>query len=387
MRLPTIIGLTGILVASPLLAQEPLGTPVDVEPQAQPVAAEEPAQGEHTVKKGDTLWDLASHYFQDPFRWRVIYEANPRVVEDPHWIYPEEVLVIPGLVSSIQPAVPDRTVVRPLDRPSRTVFYTAPPPAVDEGPSVLMEPTLPDLPVRPGEFNSAEYLMDPDRLQVYGRLIQPLRETSEISGVVPTAHLKDEVFLAYSRAGQPRVGQRMLLVDIGEELDEAGDDMHVIIPTAIVEILRLSPEVIHARIESQFGPVERDQRMIPMEMFPDFLVEAAEPVEGGADLVGVIMKFVDEQPLHGRTDRAFINLGQRHGVRVGDVFTAFLPTRPARSAQSREVGSYRQTLPPEPVARMRVVRVTETNATVKVDDLLLPRLTDGILVRRTARIP
>ena len=60
------------------------------------VVAQEP-QGTHTVVDHDTLWDLAQRYYSNPFEWRVIWEANREVVEDPNLIYPAEMLVIPGL--------------------------------------------------------------------------------------------------------------------------------------------------------------------------------------------------------------------------------------------------------------------------------------------------
>src|SRR5215207_4398179 len=50
----------------------------------------------HLVRRGDTLWDIARTYTNDPFRWKQVYDLNTATVRDPHWIYPGERLVLPG---------------------------------------------------------------------------------------------------------------------------------------------------------------------------------------------------------------------------------------------------------------------------------------------------
>lgn len=45
-----------------------------------------------TVKKGDTLWNLAEKYYNDPNKWSEFKKYN--IFSDPYWIYPGEQLAI-----------------------------------------------------------------------------------------------------------------------------------------------------------------------------------------------------------------------------------------------------------------------------------------------------
>ncbi|MBW3552880.1 MAG: LysM peptidoglycan-binding domain-containing protein [Gemmatimonadetes bacterium] len=372
MRLVTA-SLVGLLVATPLAAQQP-------QPGERP--------REHVVRTGDTLWDLAALYFSNPFGWRSIYEANLSVVEDPHWIYPAEVLIIPGMFDPGDPSPPVTVVTRPLDRPARTVFYRAPlvPQTRSRQPTILSEPEAEVLPVKPGEFNSAEFIADPDDLEVLGRMIRPARTIELMDQEArPTAHPMDAVYIGYAGRARPEVGSRLLMVRPGRRLGVGTDD-RVIHPTAVIRVLAHHAEVMEGRVELQFQPVHLDQLVIPMPLFPDFMGELAQP-SGETDLEGRITAFVTEQPLYGRTERGFLNVGTGHGVQVGDEFVAYLAERRARRRDPGEVARYIEELPPETVAVLRVVRVTDSYATFQVDRVVLPVLEDGMRVRRIRKMP
>lgn len=51
----------------------------------------------HKVVRGDTLWDIAQKYYgsKKGSLYTLIYNANKDKIDDPHWIYPGQVFVIP----------------------------------------------------------------------------------------------------------------------------------------------------------------------------------------------------------------------------------------------------------------------------------------------------
>jgi hypothetical protein len=399
---PWLLGAAALLLPAALSAQDP--TPPKDTTAAQdttPVALQGGIAGErtHTVKRGNTLWDIARMYLSDPFQWPEIYRYNRDVVEDPHWIFPGEVLRIPGPGGETVVEVADTTAVEPdttepppapvrADEP--TVFTpqgapAQPPPrrAVGGTETAAEEDTMPV--VRPGQVAAAPWV---DRVggprgagQVY--------RSRELSGISQSAdrgpfQLHEEVLFTPPSGATVRLGDRYLAYEDGPIIEGLGQLM---VPTGVVEVVRL-PERIRgpgrdvagvARVVRLFRALREPNQLIPFD--PTLAVASGRPrrmLPEGAP-VARVRWVVNEPVLPSVQAYVVIDASSRAAVRVGDEFMIFEPRR--RGAEGEP------TLPETPIGIAQVVRATPYGSTAIITKHQQPAIRPGAHARVSAKTP
>jgi LysM repeat protein len=363
---------------------------------ASPVArAQEPVTatpGSHTVAEGETLWEIAQMYYGDPLLWPEIYRLNTAVVEDPHWIYPGEVLNLSQLIAQGEPERQAADTLAPGDTLAvDTAMVAEPPPLGDTtetqvsmfdtraNPQQQVERSLaiyleqPYRPLRRGEFYSAGFLTEEEDLP-WARVVRgtdrPSVASLEFRG---QTQLYGEIALLPASDASYHVGDSLLVARIDRTLDNWGD---VVVPSGIVRITEIQPQQILGELVAQYGAPRAGYPYVglPLEPFRDPGEVRPVPVEQG--LEGRVIAVRDEQPLVGLQEFIFIDRGRRDGVVPGDVFEAYRP--PGTEEGDASAG---------PIQTLLVVHTRERSATALVVTVTRGDLRAGTPVRLTRKMP
>lgn len=361
-----------------------------------PAAAMAQQPQTHTVREGDTLWDLAGQYLGDPFLWPEIYRLNTDVVEDPHWIYPGEVLRLAGgadvsaVPEAAEPAQPEQpsevvVVVEGAEEPAPAAPGIEEPevaPAVyrpmtrrrveADHPVVLNPLILEDPePIKFAEYQSAGFLTE-RRKYPFGLMRGPVTP-SEIGAGAPQVNLFDLVGITPPRGGSYQVGDSLLIVHFGREVDGYGN---VILPTGIVRVVRVSPRQATAEIIAVYNAILPGQLSLPLPAFNSPGRVSPVPVADGisASVIANRNRVELTEPLH----ILFLDKGRSEGVKLGDVF------------EIRRVPAHRDPqadMIDEVMATVQIVNVNEHTSSAQVLDMALTGIRPGLRARQVARLP
>ncbi|MEP7226756.1 MAG: LysM peptidoglycan-binding domain-containing protein [Gemmatimonadales bacterium] len=369
--------------------------------------AQDPLPQTHTVRKGDTLWDLAQLYLKDPFLWPGIYRLNTDVVEDPHWIYPGEVLRI---------APSDNVAAVPADSGAVATMDTPPPPqpadttpllggddsteTLARGPQqqslaetesnnqaplfqasrarsvaeILRAYTdQPYRPLRPSEFYSSGFLTENQRLP-YGQVLGPvtpqqIKAANNRANALPYAIIA----LTAPRGASYEVGDTLLVVQLGAELDPHGN---VVVPTGLAQVIESVDGHYLASVVAIYGPIRNGQRVLPVESFSPGVGARAVPVADG--IRGSMIGGLGRQELKEPQMVVFIDKGREDGVARGDLFE--VRRRPQRVSD----GTIRVN---ELMATLQIVHVRDHTATALVLNVVSPDIPPGSDVTQVAKLP
>jgi hypothetical protein len=416
--------LLGTGAAPRLMAQDTTQAPPDTVtlPQdtsqaaaAAPAFAPGQLPATHTVVRGETLWSIALLYYSDPLLWPEVYRLNTAVVEDPHWIYPGEVLSLGSVVSvAAAPAetaavtVPEAvgadtvgaqaapdTVGEVVALPDTAVadtaqpFVEAPPPpaaptesyhtifdrrpvATEQMQNVLRAyANQPYRPLRRGEFYGAGFLTENEKLpwgRVLGNTAVPAipRLTERTSAI-----RFDQVAIQPPRNASYHVGDSLLIARIDRDIAGWGD---VVVPTGVARVTEIQRRQVLADVIMQFSKIHDGHLALPLEPFRDPGETRPTPVEQG--LEGHVVAERDLHTIVIPQQIVFINRGSGDGVTPGDVFEIYRPAAGVPGSGSEEVR-----------AVLEIVHTRERSASGLVLTVSHPDIIPGMPVRLVRKMP
>jgi LysM repeat protein len=376
----------------------------------------------HTVTQGETLWTIAQLYFNDPLLWPEIFRLNTAAIQDPHWIYPGQVLNVsspvaatiappapvaqgtpaPAPAESVQaqpaadtvaavPAAPAAPVA-PVDTTTRDTTQTVavapppppPPPVEDESYETIFDHPQSEMadvrrvlrsyadqpyrPVRRGEFYSAGFLTENERLP-WGDVVGTT-ETSAIPRLTDrtTAYEFEQIVIEPPAGASYHVNDSLLVANI---TDDEGRWGQVVVPTGVARVLEVGRRQLLAELVTQFGPVHGGQHVLPLEPFKDPGEVTPTPVDQG--LQGHVIAPRESYEIATSMQVVFIDRGRAEGVVPGDIFEIYTGRPGTPSAEQRAV--------------MEIVHTREHTASALLLRIENPQILPGLPVRLIRKMP
>ena len=330
-----------LVLAAPLLSTSAAAA----ESSGAPLQLKADVSQPYIVKKGDTLWDIADHFFRDPMRWLNIWEHN-LYITNPDLIYPGNKIwfdgtrIAQGGLTRVQPK--PQVIVGPVQRlegrSDSSVLLTA---------------------------LQRQGFIQPERIQGVGHIIDS-RDDRLNFGV------RDSLYLTLNSPAQ--AGAQFDVFRSTETLrdPETGDALGVLIMhLGRVRIESEQAGVYRATVTRAFEEISRGDRLMPARKIDQHVIPSL-PETSMQGRVLYIRSGSNEAAQH---QVIGINLGQIRGVKPGMQFSIYRRGR----VVSDHVKDEAVALPEEKTGTLLVLAaqpkasialITTSNAPVNIGDVI-----------------
>jgi LysM repeat protein len=244
----------------------------------------------HTVRRGDTLWDISGRYYQNPYWWPRLWAQNPQIL-NPHWIYPGDQLKLRDEASAAGAGASkgDLFMGRRRAVPPKTVFLR------DVG------------------------WIDDKKEDTWGEVKASPDDQMLLSE-------GDDIYVEIAEGHEVAVGQELVIFRPLREVtgeDEKGDktskgQLVSIRGTARIDRYNAKTRMVKARIVESLDVIERGAKVGPVGRRFDVV----PPVVSDKDLEARILASLYPLQMFGQNQVIFIDKGEEEGVKPGQRFFA-----------------------------------------------------------------
>src|SRR5215469_1076839 len=279
---------TEAAVSTPGAAAAPAATSADTGSMVNPSAPMH-----YTVKKGDTLWGIATMYLKDPWLWPEVWVINPQV-PNPHLIYPGDTLAL-GYGAN-----------------GRPVVYLETAGALRLDPRLRSEQLANAIPTIPynsiAAFLSRPTVMSEDEIR-HAPYVLAFRDMHQVAGSGIEVYVKNLSATPNARYSVMHIAVPLVDPDDGKLLGYEG----IYTATALVE---RPGEPAKALLTDPARETLAGDRLLSQdnEMPLNFT-----PHPPSGDIRGRIIDVVGGTDLVGQFEVVVINRGKRHGMEPGTV--------------------------------------------------------------------
>lgn len=340
----------------------------------------------HRVVEGDTLWDLAGHYLQNSFSWPLIWEANKDKIEDPHWIYPGQELVIPPLSASGPIAEPETAApaVAPEPQPEPEVAEIVPEEPQMTKPKVEMR-RAGVIGVRGGEMAVVSEALafisgylSTDAEKPLGRFVKSENQDGQFLWA------NDKVYINLGVRDGTKPGDRFAVYRLGSRVKhpKTGKDLGRLVQiVGVIQVEEVNEQGARAKIVKCYQPLSRRETIKP---YVEVLVpKNVKPIPATKTDEGYIVALAEPELAATTYKVAYIDRGLADGVMPGDVYEIY--RKQSEVADPDRGGKIR--LPDRVVGTVQVLAVRNNTSSAYISSSCVEDIKVGETIRLVKQVP